>query len=523
MLAARYVRGEGRAELSADALGGAVKLNAAAVPRTPLRSPRRVDPGAADDSAAALADAALAGWPVRLFGGVKLDGVRLGAAERLAAAAGDVRLARLADRAGVRGELDADLAFDSHPAPTDAARTPPRLSGRVRLADVRAGELKLTESAAATLAVRDGDDWSVRPLTGRYGGGTFTAEASGVPRSVGNLGGAAGPGAARVKIALRDADAARALAPVPWLRDNVTGRLSFTAEGVLGRTWRLGGRGTLERGTFLNLFDFARWTLPAELIYDPAGGDGRARLVNTSAGVAGGTVAGNAEVTFGRGRGVGVDVDAKIGGSDAGRLLRGAGGAAASGRVAGTLVLKGRRVTGLADLTGATRLTLSGARAQSLPIVGLVVPFLNVPVSGGQTGALDATLGRGVLRVRRATLTSSSVRLYAEGTVAAESGRLNLDVVADTGRRDVTQAVILRLIEDAAGPTPVGLALRTARLLRDRVIYLEVGGTLSRPRVRVQTDRQLREEAARFILGELIPLGAPGAAGAAAGAAGAGG
>ena len=514
-LTARFAGGEGRARFAVDALGGAVELNAAVARRTPLRAPRRSETDAPPDT-----DVSLAAWPVRVSGGAKLSDVRLEVAERLAAALGDIRLARLADRAGLRGSADAEVTFDSHPAPTAENRTPPRVAGRVRLSNLRAGDLTLTDAATANFALRDGNDWSVRPLTGRYGGGTFTAEAAALAPSGGGSAAGFGPGAARVKITLRDADAARALAPIPWLNENVTGRLSLAAEGVLGRTWRLTGRGALERGTFLGAFDFARWQLPAELIYDPADGSGRARLINTAAGVAGGTVRGNAEVTFNRGRGVGVNVNATVGGADAGRLLRGAGGGAASGRVAGTIELGGRRVSDLGDLTGAVRLALTGAQARSLPVVGQVIPFLQVPVSGGQKGSLDAVLRAGVVRVRRATLTGPNVRLFAAGTVAAASGRLNLEVVADTGRREVTEAVILRLIEDAAGPTPVGLALRTARLLRDRVVYLKVGGTISRPSVRVQAERQLREEAARFLLGELIgPLNPAGAAGAAAGAA----
>ena len=336
--------------------------------------------------------------------------------------------------------------------------------------------------------------------------------------------GAAGfsPGAARVRLTLRDADAKAAAAPIPWLRDNVTGRLSLSADGVLGPTWRLSGRGSLRGGTFLNFFDIDRWQLPTTLTYDPTTGAGVVTLTEAVAGLAGGTAAGTAKISFGRGRGVGVDVDVDLGGPDAGRLLAGAGGGAASGRLNGRLVLQGRRVTGLNDLTGAARLTLAGGQPRGVPLVDRIVPFLGGGAAGGggQTGSLDAALRAGVVRVRRATLSSRGFRLFGEGTVTAANGRLDLDVVADTGRRDTVEAVVLRLAEEAAGPTPVGLALRASRLLRDRVVYLKVTGTASRPVVRLQADRQLREEAARFLLGELlVPVGGAGGA-AAAGAAG---
>ena len=510
---ARLGGGVGRVEAKADALGGSLAATVGLTPRAPGPGGRvRTGPAADREGSTDFAD-----WPVRAAGTAKLKAVNLAQLERLAGAAGDVRLARLADRAGVRGELDADLAFDSHPGFSGGTDQPrPRVTGRARVARLRAGELSLTESAEATFAVRDGADWRVGPLTGRYGGGTFTAELFGLPP------GAAGtaPGAARVRLTLRDADAARAAAPIPWLRDNVTGSLSLSAEGVLGPTWRLTGRGTLRRGTFLSLLPIDRWQLPTTLTYDPTTGAGEVRLTDAAAGLAGGTATGTAKIAFGRGRGVGVDVDVDLGGPDAGRLLRGAGPAAASGRVNGRLVLQGRRVTGLNDLTGTARLTLAGGQPRGVPIVDRVIPFLGGGArggGGGQRGALDATLRGGVARVRRFTLSASGVRVFAEGTVTAATGRLDLDVVADTGRRDAVESVVLRLAEEAAGPTPVGLALRATRLLRDRVVYLKVTGTADRPVVRLQADRQLREEAARFLLGELLaPAGGAGAAGAAA-------
>ena len=413
---ARLAGGVGRVEANADALGGEVAATVGLTRRRPGPGGRvRTGPASTGGVIDGGGFAAFADWPVRAAGTATLKGMNLGQLERLAGAAGDVRLARLADRAEIRGELDADVAFDSHPAAAPGrTKAPPRVTGRVRATGLRAGDLSLTESAEAEIAIRDGADWRVGPLTGRFGGGTFTAEVFGLPA------GAAGfaPGAARVRLTLRDANAAQAAAPIPWLRDNVTGRLSMTAEGVLGSTWRLSGRGTLRRGTFLGFVPVDRWQLPATLTYDPTTGAGEARLTDAAAGIAGGTVTGTAKVTFGRGRGVGVDVATDFGGPDAGRLLNGAGGAAASGRVGGTLVLQGRRVRGLGDLTGTARLTLAGGQPRGVPIVSRVVPFLNGAGGtggGGQKGALDATLRAGVVRVRRFTLSSSGVRVFAEG------------------------------------------------------------------------------------------------------------
>ena len=534
-----WAAGEGRADLAARAAGGQVGVRANLTP-----APDRPEPGSE-------------AWPVRVTGSAGLVSVDLAAAESLVRgrgagggatvalggtadacvrfdthpSAGAVRLSKLPPRDPAAGRLPGCVGTpEDLPEPDSPAETGPvvavRLRGRARLKNVSLGGRPLLTGATLNFTARDAVDWTGQVREGQYGGGTFRLDLA--PAAAGGEG---GTGAVRVAVTLRNADAARALGPIPWANENVGGRLSLTAAGVAGpRGVRLVGRGTLERGGFLAaagagrpgndyLFDVSRWTLPAEFTFDPRSGEGRVRFDGATAGVGGGSVGGDAVVTFGRGRGVGIDVDADLGGVDAAAVTGGAGGSFAAGRVAGQVTLKGRAVTGLDDLEGQVRLTLLGADPGGLPVVSALRPFVNLRgTTAGRKGEFVARLRDAVLRIERFTLSTANVRLYASGTAALPNGRLDVEVIADTGRRDVASGALLRIAEQAAGPTPVGLALRADRLLRDRVIYLEVGGTVSRPRVRVQAARQAREEALRFFLGELlIPAGAPAGAAAAAG------
>ncbi|MFH5803221.1 hypothetical protein [Alienimonas sp. DA493] len=497
-----------------------------------------VRPAAADSN-----DFGFGSWPLRV---VASAGVRNGDLLELES----VLRGRSGAAPSLRGQADLCLRFDSHPEgpPVDLAALlpgvapppgcaalptlppaeveslrsgpPPRLTGTVRLRQVTWGGKQLVNDAALAIDARDPTDWTGELRNGRYAGGTFQLTVGPPP------GGDSLNGAVRIELLLRDAEAARAFAPVPWLGENVTGRLGARLNGVLGvHSISLRGQVELDRGRFLAaeapgrpgneyLFDVSRWRLPTELVYTPAAGSGRVRIGGASATLGGGSVEGAAVVDFGRSPGVGLDVDLDLRGVDSNVFTRGAGGNLTGGRVAGSVTLAGRAVDGLEDLEGEARLILLNPSPQGLPVLSALQPFLKFrgPATA-RTGELAVRLRNSIARIEKLTLSGPGIRLFASGTAALPAGRLDLEVVADTGPRNVTEDVLLRLIEESAGPTPVGFALRAARLLRDRVVYLHVGGTVRRPRVQVQTGRQVREEAIRFLLGELfVPGGGPGAA-----------
>ena len=157
---ARLAGGVGRVDAKADALGGSVSAAVGITRRGAGPTGRvRTGPASSDEGFAAFGD-----WPVRAAGTAKLTNVNLTQLERLAGAAGDVRLARLADRAGISGELDADVAFDSHPVAA-VSRTG-RASSEVPAANHRPGAGR---PAAGRRPVADGSRRGDLPAPGRRG------------------------------------------------------------------------------------------------------------------------------------------------------------------------------------------------------------------------------------------------------------------------------------------------------------------------------------------------------------------
>jgi hypothetical protein len=114
---------------------------------------------------------------------------------------------------------------------------------------------------------------------------------------------------------------------------------------------------------------------------------------------------------------------------------------------------------------------------------------------------LRGRLSGGLFRIETLGLSGSPVNVFTEGTVTPE-GRLNLDVIATTGRVAVNPNVLrlLGLSLPTVGPIPLGLVLEVTTYLSSRSIHLHVTGTTRHPSVHVEPLQLLTEEAVRFFL-----------------------
>jgi hypothetical protein len=93
--------------------------------------------------------------------------------------------------------------------------------------------------------------------------------------------------------------------------------------------------------------------------------------------------------------------------------------------------------------------------------------------------------------------------------VTLQGGRLDLDVVANTGSLVFSSAVLsqLGLVSLPATALPNSLLAQASTLLSRRVIRLQVGGTVRSPSIRIQPILLLTEEAVRFFLTRVaVPL-----------------
>jgi hypothetical protein len=161
------------------------------------------------------------------------------------------------------------------------------------------------------------------------------------------------------------------------------------------------------------------------------------------------------------------------------------------------------------DLTAKLNAQLGESQPFSLPVFAALVPYLGVGRDYSTTireGEVHAVLGRGVWRVEQLTLSGPSLDLYAEGTMTL-GGRLNGSVTARSGERP-SQTVLRRFMPASTLTTitPSNLQLNRSALtdatslLGSYVVYMEVGGTVESPAVRLQTVRTLSEAAVRFFL-----------------------
>src|SRR5438045_8767797 len=92
-------------------------------------------------------------------------------------------------------------------------------------------------------------------------------------------------------------------------------------------------------------------------------------------------------------------------------------------------------------------------------------------------------------------------RLMANCNVSLH-GKLDLNVLASTGddpiSRGIVRRVVLPIIE--AQIVPLALLTRANAVMADQLAYLNVGGTIHQPSIRVQAVPQLRYEVLRFFL-----------------------
>jgi hypothetical protein len=160
------------------------------------------------------------------------------------------------------------------------------------------------------------------------------------------------------------------------------------------------------------------------------------------------------------------------------------------------------------DVNGILEARLRSVQALKFPVLEALRPYLAGVSFNTQfnQGDLKATLGRGVIRVQELSLVSDTAQVYIDGT-ATIAGRLNLSAIVHTGEFRVTGRLVQSLVQALAVSIAPEAALlsRASAFLSNRVIYLRIGGTVSRPVPRVQPLPILRAEAIRFFFNQIVP------------------
>jgi hypothetical protein len=177
--------------------------------------------------------------------------------------------------------------------------------------------------------------------------------------------------------------------------------------------------------------------------------------------------------------------------------------------VTGHVQFGGDNVRSLNDLTADIRAKLHQTQAVGVPVLAQVLPFIAPGQSNAtfQSGSLRGRLAGGVVRIGSLALQGTYLRVYARGNVTL-TGRLDLAVTAQTGQFGPEPLLLnlLRVRLPAFGPIPLSLLVEATSYLSNRVINMQVTGTVQHPVIRIEPLRLLTEEAVRFFINRAAPL-----------------
>ncbi|MCC6492198.1 MAG: hypothetical protein IT424_04170 [Pirellulales bacterium] len=277
-----------------------------------------------------------------------------------------------------------------------------------------------------------------------------------------------------------------------------------------GLAWRIVGTAASPRARAAGLV-FRNVRVPIDLAWHPAAARVSLQLSGVNLAVAGGRITGRLSAVHSYGWTI--DGDFRFYRVDFTSLT---GSTYGRGTLTGTLDLGGRNVRSVNDLSATLLARLDDAQATSIPVISqiaVVVPGLASSASTFSDGNLQARLHRGVIRVEELSLASSQLQLYVSGQ-ATLAGALQLQAVVSTGDRIeslLARNLLARLAVHAVAP--VTLLLEANDFLSNRVVHLAIGGTFSRPSIRILPFQTLREEVVRFFLRQAAGAVIPGAAG----------
>jgi hypothetical protein len=424
-----------------------------------------------------------------------------------------MRLSRLADATGIEslsslsGRLDLDLPFNYEGPDRHLVG-----SGRFTVRNVRWAGTELADSIRGDARLT-GTVFQLRDVTGNLGDGSLRLTLNHT---------LCDPERSWFNLQIERVDAAVLLTPLltggppPATSQRVgattmpiQGALDIQLRGNLGREWRASGNIALTRGKIFGA-EVSEVRLPISLAYAPSQGTGELTFADNTAQLARGRVQGRATLRWGDG--LRLEGGVRFFDVDVPTLLRSAGpevSKIAEGRMSGRLDFGGENIRSLDDLTAKLDASFTQAQPLQLPVLDVVARY----VAPGQStmtfpkGDVQATLSRGVVRVKRLTMSNSALQMIVEGTVNL-SGRVDLDVTASTGAAGLA-AALLPLRVPAVGPIPGNMIAQTSTLLAARTIHLRVTGTVRNPSVQIDPVRLLTEEAVRFFAGAAVGVPLP--------------
>ncbi|MCC9600051.1 AsmA-like C-terminal region-containing protein [Stieleria sp. JC731] len=242
-------------------------------------------------------------------------------------------------------------------------------------------------------------------------------------------------------------------------------------------------------------------TFPVDWSFRPAGMTARWQCRAGRLSVGGGTVRVASEGRFTRS--IDTVTSVQVQRVDLAKLMK--HGSVGTGIVDGNIALRAKHARSINDVVGTYNIEMSNIEALEFPILDQLPKMvtLSAPTPGrGQDGAVAyGRIGGGIVHIEEIAVYQSNVQVLVTGK-ANFNQALDLDVVASTSSDSPTDQLVSLLDSPLmlAAPAPVALIVKANELLKDRVVNVHVGGTASRPVLRLQTGKQLGQNAVKFFL-----------------------
>ncbi len=296
----------------------------------------------------------------------------------------------------------------------------------------------------------------------------------------------------------------------PWMANlKPSGKLDTRFSGKLGREITANGE-AFAIGLKFYGSDFGDWRSPYDYSVAPSRGVGNFVMRDISGSVAGGKVYGATEYRWGVGNALTGNLRFQSLEMKALQAQFSDTRSPGSGTVQGKLVFAGRDVKSLDNITANLEGTLTHSRAQGIPIVRDLVPFLPVAATGTffDKGELKARMDRGIIRIQRLALSNALVMVLIEGNISSQ-GQMDLEATARTGSLSVLPEAMrnLGLKMPAIGAVPLEVISQATGALAAGILHYKITGNYKNPIVKSVPLTLLTEESLRFFFGRLTPSG----------------
>ncbi len=355
---------------------------------------------------------------------------------------------------------------------------------------VRWNQTRLSDRATAKVEIRP-DRLTLDSIDGRFADGRLSGQAEvsliGEPRGTFQL------GVNRMNLRI-------AAAPLGSIANGASGTASVRVTGRIGQT--ITGRVDVSANNpSIADLNIRAVRFPIDWTATPASGrvSWRCRAGVIEAG--GGKI--NVSTQGDYSRSLNMQLAARINQVDTSRLLRGK--SVGAGVMDGHVNLNARRASRPDQIAGNFDLKLSQVDSLEMPVLDQLDSLVSLSPSLGpkhnNEGTITGRLSNGLVHVDQLAINQSNVQVLMNGHASLD-GRLNFDVTAATGQ--VGPADGLMALTDSplmlAAPAPVALVLKANEAMKDRVVHVHVGGTSSRPTLRLQPGKNLTQDTIRFFL-----------------------